>query len=650
MQQAERLSAGGRWIDALAIYERVLQADPRDQGAYRMRALALAELGSAQLAAEAVWRHPDWFRAEERERIENDRLARLVGWADATPVDAAHRYAETDQALAQIGHAEHEAPRQVRWEATRLRADTLIALNRRQRHREVVERYRALGRDGVEVPGYALPAVADSLLALRRPRQAEAVLRQALRSMPGSLDARLLLGYALLEQERFDEAMPLFERLAAEQPAWPRRAGASSGYQNWDRLRADLALATARSAGDDNRAAEAQLRALAAIGPTNAELQAALAAIENRRARPQAALQRDRLALTLDPHQKDARIGLVENARDLDRIDQAEAALAPLRAEYPDDAALARLEDALGRYRGWQVHLAQQWGRGEDRAADASPLGNRDGSRLLEVESPLLGTRWRLGLRARDDWADFQGERVRYRSLGLGTHYRYDRLDLAAYAARTLDDYDRDATAWTLDAGWRFSDAWQGTLGWRRRDPEASLQARRSGVTADGLVLGLRWTPSEQARWDLDLHRLRYDDGNRRDSLELDGSQRLWTRPHLLVDGLLSASAGRAGGARAVDYYNPRRDASLALGLRLEQIGWRRYESAFRQRLELAAGPSWQAGHGMRWVPSLGYRHRWSLGDGSALDYGLRWSRPVYDGVRSQYLGLDLDFRWGAAP
>nr|WP_274392078.1 tetratricopeptide repeat protein [Xanthomonas cucurbitae] len=652
MQQAEQFRGQQRYADALAIYERVLRADSSDKGAYTMRALTLSDLGSAQLAAEAVWHHPDWFSQQERDRLENDRVARMIGWAGAEPIDAAHRYAETDQALANVARIERSAPPQVASEATRLCVDRLIALNQRQRHRDVVAGYQALRAQGIDVPTYVLATVGDSLMGLRRPAEAEIVLRQALQHSPDDFNTQVLLGYALLEQERFDAALPLFERLAATQAPWPRRAGATSGYENWDRFSADIALATARSAANDNRNAERLLRERAAIGPDNAELQAALASIQARRGHTTQALQRNRVALTLDPHQKQARSGVVETQRDLDRPDLAAAQFKALRNEYPDDVCLQRLGTSLERQRGWQVHLSQAWGRSENdnRATSISPLGNHFGGTLLEAESPLLSERWRVGLRARDDWADFQDTRVRYRSFWLGTHYRYDRLDVSAYAGRALDDFDRDGTAWALDAGWRFSDAWYGSIAWRTRDPDASLQARRLGITADSVGATARWTPSDESRWELQVRQLRYSDGNRRDQLDLSGSQRLWARPHVLVDGLFAASAGRAQDDRVVDYFNPRRSAGVAAGVRIEQIGWRRYDHAFRQRLEVTAGPTYQSGFGSQWVPAVAYRHLWSLGDGSALTYGVSWAHPVYDGRREQQLGLDLDFRWGGTP
>lgn len=650
MRQADALREQQRHAEALAIYERVLAADPSDHGAYRMRALTLSDMGSAQLAAEMVWRHPGRFPAHERERIENDRLARMVVWAGAEPVDPAHRHAEADAALAQIGQATRDAPRQSHWEATRLRTDTLLALNLRLRHRDTVAAWQALVDEGVDVPGYVLPAVGDSLLALRRPREAEAVLRRALEAQPDAFTARLLLAYALLEQERFDQAMPMFESLSASQPAWPRHPGATGGFENWDRFGADIALANARAAGHDTRGAAALLRGLAAIGPANATVQSALGAAAMRDGHPQAALQRYRIARTLDPDERQARIGLVEAARDLDRPAQAQAAFAGLRETYPDDAAVDRLGVSLDRHRGWQLDLSHRRGRNDaDAGAVSSPLGSRDGGTVLQADSPLLGERWRIGIEARDEWARYPGREVHRRSLALGPRYRHDRLEVSVDAGRTLDDAIRAAT-WSVQAGWRFSDVWHGSLAWRGQDPEASLQARAAGVAADSVAATLAWTPGEATRADLRLRRLRYDDGNHRDSLDLSGRQRVLARPHLLLDAVAGASAGRGSGEGDAPYYNPARDAALWGGVRLDHIGWRRYEHAFRQQLEITAGPAWQRGHGTRWVPAVGYRHRWSLGDGSALEYGLDWSRPVYDGRRETRLGLDVGLHWGAAP
>ncbi|MNW09139.1 hypothetical protein D3C71_2060660 [compost metagenome] len=61
----------------------------------------------------------------------------------------------------------------------------------------------------------------------------------------------------------------------------------------------------------------------------------------------------------------------------------------------------------------------------------------------------------------------------------------------------------------------------------------------------------------------------------------------------------------------------------------------------------MQAGPYWQENFGSHWVPQVRYEHEWRFGTGRVLDYGVNWSRPVYDGIREDRLGFDLSFRWG---
>ncbi|WP_233198700.1 MULTISPECIES: poly-beta-1,6 N-acetyl-D-glucosamine export porin PgaA [Luteimonas] len=639
---------------ALQALEQRLARDSGDDDAYRLRALTLADLGSSMLAAEAVAARPDLFATHQIERIEGDAIARQIGWGRVEPETPAQRLDEAEAALEALRTLQRESPRQTNWERTRLRVDALSALNRLQRHQEVVDGYDALLAEGIDVPAYALGTVGDSLLALRRPEDASRVLEAAVEHQPDDVNARILLAYAWMEQERFDLAMPLFESLAASQPAWPRQPGARTGYENWDRYSADVNLALAHSYANDQARAEAMLQALGHIGPANPGLQAAIGAVEARRRRPAAALERYGMALTADPQDRDALAGRVGALTALDRIDAARDAYAVLDATYPDDPRLVRIEDALDRHRGVQATLSAN--RGRSRARDGgspqSPFGSRDGGYALDVRSPLLDDRWRVGVLAQDTWADFgadtQAARTRYRSVGVGGYYRHDRLGASATVSRVSDADDRGAIAWTVAGDWRASDAWRIGAAVARLDPQASLQARRLGITADSLTLSAAWTPSDTVGIDARVARLRYEDGNRRDQLGIDATRRLLSRPHLMIDGLASVYAGRASQGDRTAYFNPERDASATLGLRADHITWRRYETAFQQRVQIAAGPYWQRGQAMHWVPSLGYRHLWRR-DGHELEYGVAWSRPVYDGAREQRIAFDVELRWGGA-
>lgn len=647
--QAEQLRAQDRPAEALLVVERRLAAAPDDDDAFRLRVLILTDLGSARLAVESMRQRPQLFADHERERIEGDAVARSIGWGRVEPETPDDRLAESRAALAELEALQRDAPRQTNWESTRLRVDALSALNHLQQHEAVVAGYQALLDDGIEVPAYILGTVGDSLLALRRPAEAIPVLDTAIAHAPHDINARILLGYAFIETERFDRALPLFEALAASQDAWPRHAGARSGYENWDRYSADLNHALAHSYANDNARAEQMLQSQAGIGPNNPGLQAAYGSVQSRRSRPSAALERYEMALTMAPQDRDALAGRVGALTALDRVDEARDALTTLQQAHPEDPRLERVERDLDRHRGVQATLSANRGRSRQRdgaGTSISPFGSRDGGWALDVRSPLIDDRWRVGVFAHEGWADFIDGRVRHRAAGVGIGYRHDRL--GAWATLGAASGASSGATWTLGADWRFNDAWRTGVELARNAQDTSLQARRLGIDADSATLTASYVPSDTFALQGRLSRLRYDDGNTRDQLGVDATQRLLTRPHLMVDGLLSAYTSRGSRGDTVGYFNPERDASANVGLRLDHITWRRYETAFQQRVDVMAGPYWQRNAGTHWVPSLGYRHLWRR-DGHELEYGVAWSRPVYDGLREQRVAFDVELRWGGA-
>lgn len=648
IERARVASGAGQAMTALAIYQHLLAADARDDVAYREQALTLADIGASARAADLMRAWPQAFADFQRERLEGDAVARMVTWGASYPVREEDRYIELQAALDAMDRLQRESPRVTNWEKRRLRIDRLAALNGLQRHAEVVAEYDALRAADPELPAYTHVQAGDSLLALRQPERAGEALQRALALRPGDVDARILQGYAWLEMERFDRALPVFEALAAEQPAWPKAPGSRLGYENWDRYRADLNLALARSFAQDHAAAQRLLDALQRIGPYSAQAQTAYGSVLQRRERPTAALERHEMAITLDPRSRDAQIARVESLMALQRMDEARVAHDAVRARYREDRHVRRLDRDVAVQRGWRLHLGSSRGDSEPRDGGASvaPLGTRDGRDIVEAWSPLLGDRWRVGVVGEQVWADFADGIERYRRAGVGLDYRHRQWGARLEGYSVDGDGPGPGHAARVVVDWRPLDAWRLQAGAARHDIEASLQARRGGITADAAWLGAAWMPSDLARVDGQFRHVRYDDGNDRLQLGVDGRVRLATRPHLLVDGLASAWTSR-GSRDDAPYFNPRRDASAAIGVRLDHIAWRRYERHFRHRLDVLAGAYSQSGFDTAFVPSLAYRHEWRFAPGSVLDYGVAWSRPVYDGNREQRVAFDIHYRWG---
>ncbi|WP_330969071.1 tetratricopeptide repeat protein [Lysobacter sp. A3-1-A15] len=651
MVEAWRLRDEGRWIETLAISEALLARDPGDGDAYRLRTLALSDLGASHRAWELYLARPQLFEPGIARRLEADRVARMIVWGGLHPESPATRLDEMKAAHAALTalNARLAPTDETATTRERLANDELIALNTLGRHEAVSARYRRVTAEGGTLPAYVGGAVGDSLLSARNPELAVNALEATLAADPDAHQARVLLVYAYVESERFDDAYALLDSMQASQSPWLSRAGARQEYANWRRYDADVTRVLVDSFAHALADAQRQAEALVGVGAMNANLQQTLGSVYLQRGWGERGQERHRVARTLDPEAAAPRVGEVQALLDLDRTAQARPLLHELMALHPDNLHARRAHDRWERRQGWQVTYDGAWGRNTNEdataAGGASPLGTRDARHVLRLASPLMHDRWRLTAHASQASADFLGERVRHRLLGAGVTYVNDRLQWGLEAATPGDDYDDGTTVGTWGR-WRFSDVLAGGASFYRNDPYASLQARRAGITGDAARIRVDYTPNESTSLQAGLEQIRYEDGNRREAVSASFDQRLLSRPHVLLNTFGGLHAGR-GSRDDAPYFNPSRDTSLELGLRADQIVWRRYERHFRHRLAVSAVNYRQEGFGAAWYPQVRYEHEWQWAAGRQLGYGISYSRPVYDGVREDRVGFDLRVAWG---
>ena len=349
------------------------------------------------------------------------------------------------------------------------------------------------------------------------------------------------------------------------------------------------------------------------------------------------------MAYTLDPRDIAPRLGMYESYVQLQRDDLARPLHDDLLARYPSQPAVQRMDRDWRAHRGWQL-LAKVEGGRSSGGGGTSPLGNDDLHYGVEVASPVLNDRWRLFAFADRRSVSFQDQDIDPLWIGAGVRYRFDRLDAEAAVMRPNDSIGD--TGLRGGFGWQFNDRWHAGVTAARNDPEASMQARVAGITADSVAVAVDYTRNERTHWSFGGSRFRYDDGNRRDTLNSAIEQRLLTRPRLLIDGLGSVYTSR-GSRDDAPYFNPSRDRSVEVGLRIDQQLWRHYERHFRHRLTVSVGNYWQEGFGSSIIPTVAYRHEWQFDQGRILEYGVSWSRPVYDGQRERHIGFDAALRWG---
>lgn len=634
----------GRWLEALPIVQEELARRPDDPLLYRLNTLLLADLGAAYKAWELYQARPSAFEPEHAQRLQNDYLARLVNWSRALAVDEEARLDEAEDAERRIReYLEHTGTPDART-ALRLRLDRLVLLNRLGRYAQLREEVRVLQAEGHVLPGYVLAPVGASLKAAGHPGEAIPFLEAAAAAGgPEASAIRAELAYAWLENEEAGRAIRHLEEWRGQEPAWRRVPGARSPYENWARYDADLTLALVRAYSGLLPEAQQALEEMVAMAPRNAGLQTSLGTVYALRGWPSRSLERHQVAHHLEPNEVSPRLGMIEAWTALQRHDLARPLHDQLLARHPARPDVQRLHRQWRAERGWQVHawLATGRSRGSD---GTSPLGNEDRNAGIEVQGPLLDDRWRAFAWAERTRVDYDTARVDPLWRGAGLRYAFDRLDAELAVGSPGDGLGGTAVA--AAAGWRFNDLWRAGVQATRNDRAASSQARAAGITADRVELQGAYRPHERAALDMALGRLRYDDGNRRDFASVAGWHRLATQPTWTVDAVGGLYASR-GCRDDAPYFNPARDRSLEAGLRLDQQLWRRYQRHFRHRLTVSASHYRQEGHGSAVVPSVHYLHEWQFGPGRVLEYGVRWSRPVYDGNRERHIGFEAGLHWG---
>ncbi len=631
------------WLDALAAIERAQLQAPHDDLLYRLQVLTLSDIGNAHRAWQLYLARPALFDAAQKQRLEANYLAKLVGWSLAYGPSEDTRLDEAGDALAQMQQYLQRDGSTLAQAPLRVRYDRLILLNRLGRHAQVREEYRALLAEGHPVPNYLMAAVGDSLMATQHPGEAIPVLEAALKADPAQPQVRSELAYAYLESEQADTALALLQKWQADEPAWRWTDGAKAPHANWARYDADLNLAMVRAYSGDLPTAQRDLEKMVEIAPGNGGTQSSLGNIYLMRGWPRRALERYSMAHTLDPRDVPARLGQYDAYIELQRDDLARPIHDTLLQRYPGQPSVQRMDRSWRAHRGWQLHAYAEGGRSSG-GGGASPLGNDDGRYGVEVQSPILDDRWRVVAFADRRTVDFQDQQINPLRVGLGTRYRYGRADAEAFVNRPNDSIGQ--TGLSGGFGWQFNDRWHAGVTAARNDADASMQARVAGITADSVALAVDYRRDERTHWSMGASQFRYDDGNRRDTVNSAIEQRLLTRPSVFVDGLGSVYASR-GSLDDVPYFNPSEDHSVEIGLRVDQQLWRHYERHFRHRLTVSVGQYWQQGYGSALVPSAEYRHEWQIGEGRIFEYGVSWSRPVYDGQRERHIGLDVGLRWG---
>lgn len=637
---AELQERRGEWLAAASVFQEVSRLEPDFRFALRGRVFALGRAGLPFLARRLADRHADAFSAEENARLTQDVVAHMVryGQAQAAADTGARRFASADAALAANAALAGDFRANP---AAHL--DRLVALSQRTRMQEAVDLFEAMHAQQIAMPSYARFAAADAYMYLQRPQDARELYLDGLRQLEAidsmeTLAAQIALVYAYNEAEQHDEAEKRAQQLLTVTQKKMHAGLRGLEAPNPEYTRVYLLNAVLSLYNDRLAQAETRLGQLRAMAPFNADIRMAWASLQAAREHPRAAFDEYTLLLVDQPASRDAAVGRAEILLSMDELAAAKAALPGLVAESPENTGVRRLARRLENYERPYFRAAATVGRG------AAALGAESIYETALYSAPLsasLGERFRIfSHAARANGANQENGESRTR-MAVGVDYR--EQDFTAEAAVTRSTGALGVVGAALKLSRSLSDTWRAGVEVDTNVVDLPAAAMREGVQGKSLKLGLTWILNESRQAGGDSQRLRYSDGNVRDSVALWWKERWIAGPAFKFDTALSlATTDNSPGARA--YFNPDRDAELSLQLVGEWLSWRHYQRWLKQRVVLGLGHYWQSSYGSGRTANLRYEHEWSRDDTLGLQYGIGRSFQPYDGIRGyrSYLYVSL--------
>ncbi|WP_251979108.1 poly-beta-1,6 N-acetyl-D-glucosamine export porin PgaA [Salinicola avicenniae] len=633
---AERERQAGRPGLALQLAQRVLDDAPDNPQAIRTRISSLANLGAYQRAETLTRQQRPDFSASVEARLRADSSVSRV--RNAVQEQARHerrqRYAGRDRALeaslARLNANLERFPAQSQ-AYRRTRFDRLVVLRQLRRFDAMIADYEALAAQGIEVPAYALAPVADAYLARRRPAHAEALYRRVLEADPQApLAVRTGYYYALIESEDYEVAAKVLAELDANTPIWRSRLNPKTPpVPNWERSEVDRLRVLDASYRNHEAQALTRAQRLYRQAPRNTDVINGLATAQRARGWYEEAQATAELAAAYAPSDRATRLGIAENAQDLENFPRWQHTIEPLAAQFPTDSAIRR------NHREWRdrQHFSLE-GQGNVGRSDGGNAvnGSRDSEYQLRLNSPWSEGGYRVYIEQTYQWSDYEEGAERYDRQGVGVERQWLRRHW--WAALSGERFSDDIG---LELGWSqwLDDRWQYQLRTQTQSPETPLRAERDDLDGRLYQGQLTWRQNESREATLTLGALDISDGNLRSDVAADLTQRIQASAHHQTQ-LIGSLSAEHNSQTDTDYYNPQDTRTAGLTLEHDWLTWRRYNHSLTQNVSLGAASEWESGYGSAPGYDALYGHTWQLTRTWSINYGIGWGSREYEGEREK--------------
>lgn len=634
---------------ALAAASRAYTLAPEDRQAVLEYIQVLVAARMASAALRTAQAHPTLISEAEVRQLEGDRAAELTRIASMPARQESERFVVADLALDDYGQLLSAAEPSVANapdSSQRSRIDRLLALYARSRQPEIIAEYESLTAEGVEIPQYALGVVADAYLDQRQPEKSTELYLQILNAEQAEkgepsvhLSHQSGLFYSLIETEQFDQAQQVMATAIGEQPAWLLKKGTPLPHPNDLSLEANQQAVLGQHYADNNDYAQERLEELVARAPGNSGLRSSLSQVYLARGWPRRSERELKIAETQTPLAIAVITAQAHTAMALQEWEQAEALIQNAQSRYPENGHVRQL------VRDWERHnRAELLITGHRSLASDSPVaGNGDFGIDTVVYTPPLNHNWRGFAGGGYATADFENENADYHWFRAGAEWRSRALTVEAEASS--HHYGQGSKVGARVQGtYDLTDQWQISGQYAFRSRETPLRALANDITSNRLDAQLRWNINERREWSITLSPSRFSDGNRRMEAAISGRERLYTAPHLKLDGLIDVY-GSHNTREDAPYFNPRADFSVLPALALTHTLYRRYEHVLEHRFMVGAGVYSQRDFGSGAIVALGYGVRYRVNEAFNAGVSVTGISRPYDGQREREARIMFDLQ-----
>ena len=512
---------------------------------------------------------------------------------------------------------------------------------------ETVRAYEAMPSLHSRMPDGPKLAVADAYLGTRHPDKAETLYREVVDAGKQESDveiANLGLFWALLEQEKFKEALEHAKQLLENAPE-PNPRSVFKPYLHQKRGASNL-LGLAYSYTGFLQKGEEHLEKSLGNAPANQEGWQMLATNRNLRGLPLAAL--DALALA-EVHKDTEYVSIdIEAGRfsALMASRQWEAAHEILKrmTEYmPFSPQVQRMRREWELHNLWDTRLYSNWSTSNHTDSGVS---NDNLHRSIEwlLYTPPINYNWRAFAGALYGEGRFNEGRGYHKKLIGGVEYRSKWLEASLSAGANIVNSTRTAVA--LGGRVHLGDHWSIPFSIERDSPHTPLRAENNDVFANAVSSGLSYYWNESRYFNLNVRLMDFSDDNERLEVGAALTQRLFTYYTHRLDATIESYYSQNSKDDDRFYYNPKMGLEAGGKLKYTDLLWRKYDRSLEHAVSAGVGSYYQKYYGSDVVWHLGYEQFLKLNDRLDFNYGYTMSRRVYDGDSELAHNFFLNMRW----